>query len=150
MKHIFVIVAIPVLLMLSNCEESKTCNENVEILVNIDFKTLSSGIKKDTYINNLTVIGRDTPYYNYSNLNSISLALSQSSDTSQFKFTVDTILDTIFFYSKRKHFMVSYECGFATRFVLEEVTSQDILVDSILIIKPDVDRSDETNIIFFY
>ncbi len=150
MKYIFVIVAVLVLIMLSNCEESKTCAENIEIKVNIDFKTLSSGIKKDTYINNLTVIGRDTPYYNYNNLNSISLALCQSSDTSQFKFTVDTISDTIFFYSKREHFMVSYECGFATRFFLEEVTSQDILLDSISIIKADVNRSDETNIIFFY
>jgi len=150
MRCISGIIAILILLLLSNCEEAKQCTENTEISVNIDFKTLSSGIKKDTLINNLTVIGKDTPYYNNNNLNSISLALSQSSDTSEFKFAVDTILDIISFYSKREHFLVSFECGFATRFILEKVTSQNILIDSISIINPNVDRSDETNIIFFY
>ncbi len=149
MKCISGIVAILILLLLANCEETIKCTENTEISVNIDFKTLSSGIKKDTLINNLTVIGKDTLYFN-SNLNSISLALSQSSDTSEFKFAVDTVMDTISFYSKREHFLISFECGFATRFILEKVISQDILIDSISIINPNVDRSDETNIIFFY
>ena len=149
MKCISVIVAILILLLLANCEETIQCTENTEISVNIDFKTLSSGIKKDTLVNNLTVIGKDTLYFN-SNLNSISLALSQSSDICEFKFAVDTVPDTISFYSKREHFLISFECGFATRFILEKVISQDILIDSISIINPNVDRSDETNIIFFY
>jgi len=149
MKCISGIIAILTLLLLANCEESIQCTEDIEISVNIDFKTLSSGVKKDTLINNLTVIAKDTPYYN-SNLNSISLALSQSSDTSEFQFVVDTVLDTISFYSKREHFMISFECGFATRFILEKVISQDILIDSISIINPNVDRFDETHILFFY
>ena len=149
MKCISGIIAILILILLANCEESLQCTDDTEISVNIDFKTLSSGVKKDTLINHLTVIGKDTPYYN-NNLNSISLALSQSSDTSEFKFAVDTVLDTISFYSKREHFLISFECGFATRFVLEKVISQDILIDSISIINPNVDRFDETHILFFY
>jgi hypothetical protein len=150
MKCISFIAAILAIILLLNCEEDKQCTEDIEISVNIDFKTISSGIKKDTLINNLTVIGKDTPYYNTNNLKSISLALSQSSDTSEFRFSVDTVPDTILFYSSRELFMISFECGFATRFILEKVISQDILIDSISIIKSNVDRSDETNVIFFY
>jgi hypothetical protein len=149
MKCISVIIAILILLLLSNCEESTQCTENTEISVNIDFKTLSNGIKKDTLINNLTIIAKDTPYYN-SSLNPVSLALSQSSDTSVFKFAVDTLSDIISFYSKREHYLISFECGFATRFILGKVISNDKLIDSISIINPNVDRFDETNIIFFY
>ena len=58
------------------CEESDQCTEDMEISVNIDFKTLSSGVKKDTIINNLTVIGKDTPYYNI-NLNSVMIRYSK-------------------------------------------------------------------------
>ncbi len=149
MKCISVIVAVLILLLLANCEESVQCTEDIDISVNISFKTQSSGVKKDTLINNLTVIARDTFYYNM-NLNSINLALSQSSDTSDFKFAVDTLTDTISFYCKRELFMISFECGFATRFILDTVISQGILIDSISIINPNIDRSDETHILFFY
>ena len=150
MKSIFTIIAILVLFLLSNCEEANQCTEDTEISLNIDFKTVYLDVKKDTSINNLTVTGKDTPYYNDNNLNSISLALSRLSDTSEYKFTVDTVVDTISFYSKREHFLVSFECGFATRFTLEKVVTQDKLLDSVSIIEPNVDMSDETNIIFYY
>jgi hypothetical protein len=149
MKCISVITAILILLLLSNCEESKQCTEDTEISANIDFKTISNGTKKDTLISNLTIIAKDTPYYK-SSLNSVSLALSQSSDTSVFKFAVDSLSDIISFYSKREHYLISFECGFATRFILEKVISTNKLIDSISITNPNVDRFDETNIIFFY
>ncbi|UCH14320.1 MAG: hypothetical protein JSV22_14630 [Bacteroidales bacterium] len=150
MKSVHVITAILVLFLFSNCEEDSQCTEEIEISANINFKTVSLGVRKDTSINNLTVIGRDTPYYNNNNLNSISLALSQVSDTSVFKFTVDTVTDTISFYYNREHYMVSFECGFATRFTLEEIITQNKILDSVSIIKPNVDMSDETNILFYY
>ncbi len=150
MKGIYVIIAILVLFLYSNCEEDSQCTEEIEITANIGFKTVSQGVRKDTTISNLTVIGMDTPYYNNHNLNSISLALCQVSDTSEYKFTVDTVTDTICFYYNREHYLVSFECGFATRFTLKEIVTQDKLLDSVSIVKPDVDISDETNILFYY
>jgi len=149
MKNIIILIIILFLLLLSACEESNQCTESTEITVHIDFKTVNSHTR-DTLVNSLTVIGRDTPYYNDNNIKSINLALSQSSDTSEFKFAISDLVDTISFYSKREHFMVSYECGFATRFILDTVITQNILLDSFSIIKSTVDISDETNIIFYF
>jgi hypothetical protein len=148
-KNIIVLITILILLVLSACEESSQCTESTEITAHINFKTVNSRIK-DTLINNLTVIGRDTPYYNSNNIKSVNLPLSQSSDTSEFKFTIGDQSDTFVFYSKREHYMVSYECGFTTRFILDTVITTNILTDSIKIIKSTVDISDETNIIFYF
>jgi hypothetical protein len=149
MKNIIVLVAILVLLSFSACEETSQCTRETEINAHIDFKT--AGIKvRDSIVNNLTVIGRDTPYYNVNNIKSIDLALSQASDTSEFRFAIGDQSDTISFYSKREQYMISYECGFATRFFLDTVITRDIIIDSVKIIKSLVDISDETNIIFYF
>jgi hypothetical protein len=150
MKSIFVLIVVLFLFLLLCCENSKQCTENPEITVNINFKTISDDGMKDTLIDKLTVIGKDTPYYNNNSIKSINLSLSQSSDTSKFKFVIDTVVDTIIFYSKREHFLVSYECGFATRFILDKIITQNKLLDSLSIIKATVTSSDETNIIFYF
>jgi hypothetical protein len=149
MKNIIVLVAILVLLALSACEETNQCTQDTEINAHIDFKTANSKVR-DSIVNNLTIIGRDTPYYNVNNIKSINLALSQASDTSEFRFTIGDQSDTISFYSKREQYMISYECGFATRFSLDTVITRNIILDSVKIVKSIVDIYDETNIIFYF
>jgi hypothetical protein len=46
--------------------------------------------------------------------------------------------------------MISYECGFATRFSLDTVITRNIILDSVKIVKSIVDIYDETNIIFYF
>jgi hypothetical protein len=67
MKNIIVLVAILVLLALSACEETNQCTQDTEINAHIDFKTANSKVR-DSIVNNLTIIGRDTPYYNVNNI----------------------------------------------------------------------------------
>jgi hypothetical protein len=149
MKNIFILVAILTVLVFSSCEETNICTQDTEITAHIDFKTISGKVR-DSIVDNLTVIGRDTPYYNVNNIKSIDLALSQTSDTSEFRFAIGDQSDTISFYSKREHYMISYECGFATRFFLDTVITRNIIIDSVKIIKSIIDISDETNIIFYF
>lgn len=149
MKIIHVLVIIMLLLSLVKCEDSTQCTEETDMTVNIEFKKLN-GINTDTMINNLTIIGLDTPYLNNNNIKSINLSLSQTSDTSEFSFAVDTVIDTISFYSKRELYLISYECGFATRFKLDSVSTSEHIINAVSIIKPEVDITDETNIIFYF
>jgi hypothetical protein len=149
MKNIIVLVAILIALVFSACEKTNVCTRDTEITAHIDFKTAGTKVR-DSIVDNLTVIGRDTPYYNVNNIKSIDLALSQSSDTSEYWFTIGDQSDTITFYSKREHYMISYECGFTTRFFLDTVLSGNNIMDSAKIIKNIVDISDETNIIFYF
>jgi hypothetical protein len=149
MKNIIVLVAILIMLVFSACEETNVCTQDTQITAHIDFKTVGGKVR-DSIVNNLTVIGGDTPYYNVNNTKSIDLALSQTSDTSEFRFAIGDQSDTISFYSEREHYMISYECGFTTRFILDTVISRNIIIDSAKIIKSTVDISDETNIIFYF
>jgi hypothetical protein len=152
MKNIIVLIAISailILLMFTACEETNQCTQSTEITAHIDFKTAGSKVR-DSIVNNLTIIGGDTPYYNVNNIKSVDLALSQASDTSEFIFLINDVADTISFYSKREHYLVSYECGFATRFIMDTVITRNIILDSVSIIKSTVDVSDETNIIFYF
>ncbi len=136
--------------LLLSCEEVDECVDDTEVNVNIDLKTLVNNVEIDTFINALTIVGIDTPYYNSNNIKSVNLALSQLSDTSIYKFTVDTITDTVSFYSKREHYLVSYECGFTTRYILDTVITGNNLINAVSIIKAAVDSTDETNIIFYF
>ena len=149
MKIIYILVIIALLLSLLNCEDSSHCAEETEITVNIDFKKLNS-INTDTIINNLTIIGLDTPYLNNNNIKSVNLSLLQISDTCEFTFAVNTVVETISFYSKRELYLISYDCGFGTRFTLDSVITGKKIINAVSIIKPEVDITDETNIIFYF
>lgn len=149
MKNIYVLINILLFFSLLNCEDSTECGEDTEITVKIDFKKYNN-VNEDSLINNLTVIGIDTPYLNNNNINSINLSLSQTSDISEFKFNVDTLVDTISFYSKRELYLISYECGFATRYTLDSVITYEKIINAVSIIESAVDSTNETNIIFYF
>lgn len=150
MRYTSVILIVILSFFLLACEEVDECVDDTEVNVNIDFKTLVNNIEKDTIINELTIIGNDTPYFNSINIQSVHLPLSQISDTSIYKFTVDTITDTVSFCSTREHYLVSYECGFTTRYTIDTVITLKKLINEVSIIKSAVDSTNETNIIFYF
>jgi hypothetical protein len=150
MKCTLAILKVILVFFLLACEKVDECVDDTEVNVNIDFKSFVNNIEKDTVINELTIIGNDTPYYNSINIQSVHLPLSQISDTSIYKFIVDIITDTVSFYSRREHYLVSYECGFTTRYTLDTVITREKLINSVSIIKSSVDSTDETNIIFYF
>ncbi len=150
MKGIPLISYLIFFILLISCEEVDKCVDDTVVNVNIDFKYMFNNKVKDTAINELTITGKDTPCYNLNNIHYVNLALSQVSDTTIYKFAVGTVTDTVSFISDRELYLVSYECGFATRYMLDTVITRERVINSVSIIKSAVDSTDETNIIFYF
>ena len=141
MAFIFVFVAF------LSCSDSSDCryleNRKVKMFFVKNNKTYS-----DTTISKFSVIipALSKNFYDTISSNTLNLSLSQNSDTSIFIFkiknTKDTLYvsDTLVFFSTRKLEMISSDCGFNTRFVVDSLLYTDNNILSIQKLEGNIDK----------
>ena len=139
------------LILLPACEDEGTCSENTVSRVNAGFYSLTGGKETTSPVNQLALYGitRQDSVILKSNARNIEFPLSMHDTVNLFVMTADTLADTLGFRYANQIVLISWECGFTNRFEIRSVTSTHNFIDSIAIINPVADPSDEENIKIF-
>ncbi len=100
----------------------------------------------DTIVKNLSVITSNRVLlYDSVSAGQIQLPLSQLSDTSMFYFYFDSIaIDTFWIYVQRRVEMISPECGYNTKFILDSVINTFYNIEKTIIIDKIVGEESTT------
>lgn len=138
-----------VLILLVSCDNEEVCTQNVRSTLNAGFYKVVEGEAVDSVMNWVTVsaIGLGENIMTDSNgVKKIAFPLNFENNNTIFVITNDSITDTLsVFYDVSLNF-VSYECGFAPVFGISNIMFTGNGFDSIHIIKPIAEPSEDENI----
>jgi len=127
------------LLLLPGCSDITDCKYTANRSIKVNFTQLTArNTLVDTTVSHLSVItASGTLLYDSVAARQLQLPLSQLSDTSAFYFYFDSVaVDTLSVFVQRKIEMISPECGFNTRFLIDSVKSSlNHIVRTILVEK---------------
>jgi hypothetical protein len=139
--------------LFSSCQDDP-CDEKIESLVGINFRTIdSTGNDTDTLLPSLAIYSpennntllRDTA----TDVNETTLPLAPSKDMSTFVLSFDSVTDTLYFYYQRDIKLVSQDCGFRTIFHLDSIHYSHSAIDSLQIIDKTVNSADAKHLEIF-
>jgi len=139
--------------MLFSCDTNNVCSPYSDRIIKLSFFVNSGKSEKDTTVRILTAYGigaKDTAYKNVEKIGSMSLSLSQLSDSTRYVFLIDSLYnDTLLLISKHELQMVVENC-FSTIFTLIDFQcSKGKAFDSSVLVSGRV-RSDILNNIKLY
>ena len=113
------------LILLLSCNTQDICDEYDESFLIARFRTLVSGEITDTTLQGFSVFGIregwvDRLLYDSVSLNRIALPFDPNNDYSRSVIFTEEKRDTLLFQHTSEAYLLSYNCGFAARFTLEE------------------------------
>lgn len=141
-----------IIFLIPSCESGEgVCTKDVISRVNAGFYVRDSIGERDTLLNNFTFFGALRPdsliYDSAANVQKIVFPLPHSTEEyTAFVLSADTLTCTINIYHTPSLVLVSYACGFTTNHNIYRVSYDIMLIDTVSIINPLVDFSDEENL----
>ena len=147
----YFVVLLFILILIPACENEVACSEDTVSRVNAGFYTLAGGKEANFTPGQLDLHGilRPDSVILYSNVSKIEFPLSMHDTVSFFVMTADTLTDTLEFRYANQIELISWECGFTNHFEIHSVIFSENFIDSIAIINPIADPSDEENLKIF-
>lgn len=132
------------------CSTLQICDDDNETVMVVRLKTISDGQTSDTILNGLSVWGfREGEslglLYDSITLSRMILPLDPSATESSFILSNSEMRDTLVVIHDSEAYLISYECGFAMRFLLNEVFIERTWMQDVEIVREDVDAETETN-----
>ncbi|MEZ5070423.1 MAG: DUF6452 family protein [Bacteroidales bacterium] len=137
-------------LLLPSCYTHYVCDQDTDSYLLVGFRHIVEGEVADSTLADVTVYGirenrADSLILNVRDVSKMSLPLNPHADISRFVIEQDGQLDTLTVNHNNAVYLLSYSCGFATRFqLLDVVCTMD--TDSLVILNPNVDVKYETNL----
>lgn len=139
------------LFFLIACSEEEVCVKDVNTMLIADFFKKTDG--SDTILSNLSVVGLNKTRMLYDsavNISQIELPLNYNSGKTSFIISINNNRDTITFFYTGELIFVSYACGFAPTFELNDVTATYKEFDSIAVINNIINPDNEENIEIYF
>ncbi|MCX7986956.1 MAG: DUF6452 family protein [Bacteroidales bacterium] len=130
------------------CTDTTDCKYTANRSLKLNFTQLSSNNKLvDTIVSGLTVTtSNGIALYDSVSAKQLQLPLSQLSDTSIFYFYFDSIaIDTMYVFAKRTIEMISPECGFNTRFLLDSAKCSLNNITRIMVVDKNIGENAQTD-----
>ena len=134
------------------CESDAPCSDNVVSRVNAGLYTLIEGEEVSLAVDQLSIHGISRPdsVLQGSNISEFVFPLSMQAESNSFIITADTLTDTLELFYTTKLAMISVQCGFTTNFEIQSLSFTKNFIDSISIVKSNVDLTDEENLKIFH
>lgn len=135
-------------IMLTSCSDITDCKYTANRSIKVNFTQLTvRNTLVDTTVNNLSVsTASGTLLYDSVSAKQLQLPLSQLSDTSAFYFYFDSLfVDTLWVFVQRKIEMISPECGFNTRFIIDSAQGTRNNIVKILLVEKAVGDAANTD-----
>jgi hypothetical protein len=139
-------VLLPIIVMSSlfSCASQEICDGNNQSELVARFKREVGGSAADTILVGISVHGirpgkTDSLLYEDISASRIVLPLDPNQPFSTFVIGIDTLQDTLAIHYQTEYYLISYTCGFAALFTLEEIGYSGSLIDRVEVIEPLID-----------
>ena len=135
-------------ILAAGCVNVEVCEEEYASELVARFKTMKEGVAADTTVVAFSLYGiregkTDSLLYDLAPGSGFMVSLDPNMDYSDFVLQIDTLRDTLTVYYKHEIYMISYTCGFAHLFTLEDMESRTGLIQNDTIIKAMIDAEYE-------
>ena len=137
-------------IFIAGCVSVEVCEEEYASELVARFKTEKDGVIADTTVNALTLYGiregqSNSLLYDAVSVSGFSVPLDPHHDFSSFVMQIDTLTDTLHIHYAHEIYMISYSCGFASLFTLENLEPVSGLIQKDTIINDMIDAEYEEN-----
>ena len=138
------------LILVASCTTQDICDEDSQSILVARFRTQVNNEIVDTLLTGFSIHGIregwvDRPLYDSVSTGKIGIPLDPNHDFSRFVLSAGDKSDTLVIYHSSEAYLISYTCGFAARFTLEEFRYSGGLITDLELIKADVDAELETD-----
>lgn len=132
------------------CVSVEVCEEEYVSELAARFKTLKDGVAADTTVSALSLYGiregkGDSLLYDALPASGFLVPLDPNHAYSSFVLQIDTLADTLHVHYEHEIYMISYSCGFASLFTLDQLETNTGLIKNDSIISPMIDAEYENN-----
>jgi hypothetical protein len=139
-----------ILMLVASCTTQDICDNDSQSILVARFRTLVDNQIRDTLISGFSIHGIregwvDRPLYDSVSTGKITIPLDPNHDLSRFVLSAGDKKDTLVIFHSSEAYLISYNCGFAARFTLEEFSYGGALIRDLELIKAEVDAELETN-----
>lgn len=138
------------LLILISCTTQEVCDSDAQSELVAMLKTMESGSVTDTIVSGITVFGiregqADSLLYDSITTKQLLLPLNPHHDFSRFVLQINEQTDTLRAIHTSEPYLISYSCGFASLFTLDNVTHSNLMIQNLEIINSVIDAELEQN-----
>jgi hypothetical protein len=150
MKFRIRILILTIIILTAACVSVEVCEEEYASEMVASFKTMDGGTAADTTVNSLSLYGiregrNDSLLYHDVSTSGFVIPLDPEQDFSSFVLQIDTLTDTLKVYYEHEIYMISYTCGFASLFTLDQLETRTGVIQNDTIINAMIDAEYEAN-----
>jgi hypothetical protein len=133
---------------LISCQPQDICDDFTQSELTVVFKKVDSDPVADTTFSGVYLFGINegndlSLLYDSVDASRIVLPLDPGHRVSRFVFSIYEQSDTLEILHSNEHYLISYSCGFSTRFTLEQVDHSQLVIKGYEIIDPVVENETE-------
>ena len=137
-------------ILAAGCVSVEVCEEEYVSDMVASFKTMKEGAPADTTLSSLSLYGiregkNDSLLYDAESASGFLVPLDPHQNFSRFVLQIDTLTDTLTVYHEHEIYMISYTCGFASLFTLDQLEVSGSAIQNDTIISEMVDAEYEDN-----
>jgi hypothetical protein len=131
-------------ILAAGCVSVEVCEEEYFSDMVARFKTMKEGAVSDTTVASLSLYGireglNDSLLYDAESASRFLVPLDPHHDFSRFVLQIDTLIDTLTVYHEHEVYMISYTCGFASLFTLDQLELAGSVIQKDTIISKLID-----------
>lgn len=146
-------MALPLTLMflITSCATQEVCNDDNQSYLVAKFKTLwNDGSIHDTIVAGLSIYGiregkADSLLYDSLSVSRLELPLDPNNGVSRFVIGNELKKDTLSLFAPSEVYLINYTCGFASRFTLEQYSSEGSWIKDLELRDAKIDAELETD-----
>ena len=138
------------LIVIASCATQDVCDDDSQSILVARFKSTATGGITDTIVPGISIYGiregkPDSLLYDSSSVARVELPLDPTNDQSRFVMTVAEETDTLVLIHSSEAYLISYSCGFASRFTLVDFTATGEMIVDTELISASIDAELESN-----
>jgi hypothetical protein len=138
------------IILAAGCVSVEVCEEEYVSELVARFKTEKEGEVSDSTVNALTLYGireglSDSLLYDSIPASGFVVLLDPHHDVSRFVLQIDSLRDTLSIYYEHEVYMISYSCGFASMFTLDQIETSGGVILKDTVINEMIDAEYESN-----
>jgi len=137
-------------ILAASCVTVEVCEEEYVSELAARFKTMKEGVAADTTVSALSLYGiregkSDSLLYDSLPASGFLVPLDPHHAHTSFVLQIDTLTDTLHVHYEHEIYMISYTCGFASLFTLDQLDTSTGLIQNDSIINERIDAEYEQN-----
>jgi hypothetical protein len=146
----YMALPLSLLLLFTSCATQEFCDDDNQSYLIAQFRTKEDGEERDTIMGGMTIYGiregkPDSLLYDSTSMSKAQLPLDPNNDITSFVFSNTIQKDTLVLTHSSEIYLISQDCGFASRFSLVEYTASGNWLKEIVLRNGEIDATLEND-----